>query len=349
MDILYLIFTLLQIVVILSVMITTMACMVWLERRVRDRMASHLGPSIMPPNGVELSLTDVIQQLRKEGFRLGVGFRLIQLAAPCIAVITVLMIFSVIPFGPEYKVRGINLFQIADLDIGVLFVLALSSIGIHGIVLAAGDSHEDSSLPDGLRDSSHLQNYAQVISCGLSMTLSIVGVVLLTGSLNLRIIVESQAGTFWGIVPDWNIIPQMIGFFCFFVGAIVVSNNHPLDRSQASIEPVFGYQADYSGKRFTMYFLAEYAAILGVACIGTVLYFGGWHGPVFGPEFLQIVLPLFWFALKVAVFLFVYVWIRGTLPQFRFDQWMAFAWKFLLPLAAINLVLTSFVLALQYG
>ncbi len=344
MDIPFLIFTLLQILVILSVMIAAVTCTVWFARRVRARMESHGGPQAAPQ-----PLADVIQQLRKEEFRPGGGLPLIYLAAPCLAVIPVFMTFAVIPFGPEYEAGGINLFQIADLDIGVLFLLALSSMGVYGIALAGWDSHGNDFLPGGLRGSAHLRNSAQMLSYGLVMALSIVGVVLLTGSLSLRIIVESQAGTFWRVVPDWNIIPQLIGFFCFFTGAIAVSGRLRFERPENGAEMIVGYHTDYRGKRFAIYFLAEYATMMAVACIGTVLYFGGWYGPAFGPEFLRTILPLFWFASKVASFLFVYIWIRETLPRFRFDQWMGFSSKFLVPLAAANLVLTGFVLALRYG
>ena len=158
---------------------------------------------------------------------------------------------------------------------------------------------------------------------------------------------EAQAGTYWGFLPRWNVFPQIVGFFCFFVAAVAETNRLPFDLPEAETELVAGYHTEYSSMKFAMFFMAEYANMVAVSCIATVLFFGGWHGPQFGPSALQAVLPLIWFSLKVFCFLFIYVWLRGTLPRFRYDQLMAFGWKFLVPVALGNLILTSLIIALQ--
>ncbi len=343
MDLPFLLYTLLKIVVVVFALLTAVAYTVWFERKVVAHMQSRWGPTRVGPYGLLQPLADVIKLITKEDITPSGVFRLVYLAAPCLAVITALLVFAVIPFGPRTEMGGIDIFQITDLDIGLLFILSVSSMGVYGIALAGWSSNSKYSLLGGLRSS------AQMISYELAMGLSIVGVVLLTGSLSLRQVVDNQSGSWWGIIPHWNVIPQFIGFFCYFVSAIAETNRLPFDLPEAETELVAGYHTEYSSMRFAMFFLAEYTNMTAVSCVATVLYFGGWSGPVFGPEALQTVLPLLWFFLKVLAFLFVYVWIRGTLPRFRYDQLMAFGWKFLLPLALANMVLTSFVQAVRYG
>ncbi|MSO19048.1 MAG: NADH-quinone oxidoreductase subunit NuoH [Acidobacteria bacterium] len=343
MDLPFLLYTLLKIVVVVFVLLTAVAYTVWFERKVVAHMQSRWGPTRVGPHGLLQPLADVIKLITKEDITPSGVFRLVYLAAPCLAVITALLVFAVIPFGPRTVMGGIDIFQITDLDIGLLFILSVSSMGVYGIVLAGWSSNSKYSLLGGLRSS------AQMISYELAMGLAIVGVVLLTGSLSLRQVVDNQSGSWWGFIPHWNVIPQFIGFFCYFVSAIAETNRLPFDLPEAETELVAGYHTEYSSMRFAMFFLAEYTNMTAVSCVATVLYFGGWSGPVFGPEALQTVLPLLWFFLKVLAFLFVYVWIRGTLPRFRYDQLMAFGWKFLLPLALANMVLTSFIQAVRYG
>lgn len=338
-----LLLTVLKIVVILFILLTAVAYTVWFERKVVAHMQSRVGPTRVGPYGLLQPLADVIKLITKEDITPSGVFRLVYLAAPCLAVITGFLVFAVIPFGPETRVGGVDIFQITDLDIGILFILSVTSMGVYGIALAGWSSNSKYSLLGGLRSS------AQMISYELAMGLAIIGVVLLTGSLSLRQVVESQSGSWLGVIPRWNIFPQLIGFFCYFVSAIAETNRLPFDLPEAETELVAGYHTEYSSMRFAMFFLAEYTSMTAVSCVATVLYFGGWSGPSFGPDWLRAVLPLFWFTLKVVSFLFVYVWIRGTLPRFRYDQLMAFGWKFLLPLALANLLVTSLFLALHYN
>lgn len=336
-------YTLLKIVVVLVVLLTIVAYAVWFERKVVAHIQSRWGPTRVGPHGLLQPLADAIKLLTKEDITPSGAFRVVYLAAPCLAVVTALLAFAVIPFGPSYAIGGVELFQIADLDIGLLFILSVGSMGVYGIALAGWSSNSKYSLLGSLRGS------AQMISYELAIGLSLVGVLLLTGSLSLRAIVEGQAGTYWGILPRWNVFPQIVGFFCYLTAAIAETNRLPFDLPEAETELVAGYHTEYSSMKFAMFFLAEYANMVTVSCLATVLFFGGWHGPLFGPDALQTVLPLMWFSLKVLCFLFLYVWIRGTLPRFRYDQLMAFGWKFLVPVALGNLIVTSLVLVLRYG
>ena len=332
-----------KIVVILVVLLTLVAYTVWFERKLLARIQTRWGPTRVGPHGLLQPLADAIKLLTKEDLTPGGAFRLVYVLSPFLALVTALLAFSVIPFGPETRVQGVDLFQIADLDIGILFILAVSSMGVYGIALAGWSSNSKYSLLGSLRSS------AQMISYELAIGVSIIGVLLLTGSLGLRDIVNNQAGYHWGFLPRWNIFPQFAGFFCFLMAAIAETNRLPFDMPEAETELVAGYHTEYSSMKFAMFFMAEYTNMVAVACVATLLFFGGWHGPVFGPAILETVLPLFWFALKVFCFLFLYVWIRATLPRFRYDQLMAFGWKFLLPLAIANLVITSLVLAIRWS
>jgi len=337
-----LIYILIKIMIVLLVLLTVVAYAVWFERKVVARMQSRWGPTRVGPHGLLQPLADAIKLLTKEDITPAGAFRLIYLAAPGLALITALMAFAVIPFGPSVQAGGIELFQISDLDIGLLFVLSVSSMGVYGIVLAGWSSNSKYSLLGGLRSS------AQMISYELAIGLSLVGVLLLSGSLSLRSIVESQSGAYWGFVPRWNVFPQFVAFLCYLTAAIAETNRLPFDLPEAETELVAGYHTEYSSMKFAMFFLAEYANMVTVSCLATVLFLGGWQGPLFGPDWLQMILPLLWFSLKVLGFLFLYVWIRGTLPRFRYDQLMAFGWKVLVPVALANLVGTSLWIALKY-
>ena len=336
-------FTLIKIVVVLVVLLTVVAYAVWFERKVVAHMQSRWGPTRVGPHGLLQPIADAIKLLTKEDITPAGAFRLLYFAAPALAVITALLAFAVIPFGPSTLAGGVELFQITDLDIGLLFVLSVSSMGVYGIVLAGWSSNSKYSLLGSLRSS------AQMISYELAIGLALVGVLLMSGSLSLRSIVESQSGTYWGFIPRWNVFPQFVAFLCYLIAAIAETNRLPFDLPEAETELVAGYHTEYSSMKFAMFFLAEYANMVTVSCLATVLFFGGWQGPLFGPDWLQMLLPLLWFSLKVLFFLFLYVWIRGTLPRFRYDQLMAFGWKCLVPVALLNLVGTSLYLALKYS
>jgi NADH-quinone oxidoreductase subunit H len=191
---------------------------------------------------------------------------------------------------------------------------------------------------------------AQMVSYEIALGLSLVGVLILAGTFSLRGIVDAQAGHFLGFIPNWFIFRgQFIAFFIYLTAAYAETNRIPFDLPEAETELVAGYHTEYSAMKFAMFFMAEYANMITVACIASLLFLGGWRGPLFGPPIVQDLLPLFWFALRVFVFLFVYIWVRGTLPRFRYDQLMAFGWKFLLPLAIANLVVTALGVALWPG
>ena len=248
---------------------------------------------------------------------------------------------AVVPFGsPTIAKDGFRFFEISDVNIGLLVILGVTSIGVYGIALAGWSSNNKYSLLGSLRSS------AQLISYELALGLSLVGVVLRAGSLNLRTIVEIQATH--GILT-WNVFGglQFIAFFIYLMAAYAETNRAPFDLPEAESELTAGYHTEYSSMKFAMFFMAEYANMITVGCVATLLFLGGWTSPfgdLIGPlqsTFANVVFPIFWFVLKVFCFLFLYIWVRGTLPRFRYDQLMNFGWRFLLPLAILNIVGTS--------
>jgi len=244
---------------------------------------------------------------------------------------------AVIPIGQSVTIGNANIpLQITDVNIALLIILGLTSVGVYGIALAGWASNSKYSLLGSLRAS------AQMISYELALGLSLIGVLIGAGSFSLREIVNSQAGWHWNL---WY-RGQFIAFFVYLMAAFAETNRVPFDLPEAETELVAGYHTEYSAMKFAMFFVAEYANMFTVACLATLLFLGGWDGPVFGPAWLMVVLPVLWFVLKVILFIFVYIWIRGTLPRFRYDQLMAFGWKFLLPLALANILITSLVIGL---
>ena len=251
-----------------------------------------------------------------------------------IALVFAITSISVIPFGNWVSVGPWDTYlQITDLNIGLLVVLGITSMGVYGVALAGWSSNNKYSLLGGLRAS------AQMISYEVSLGLSLVGVLIVTGSLSLRDIVEAQRHL------HWNILFQPVAFFIYLISAYAETNRTPFDLPEAESELVAGYHTEYSAMKFAMFFMAEYANMVTVACLATLMFFGGWLGPVFGPSILQMILPVVWFCLKVFFFMFLYVWVRWTLPRFRYDQLMAFGWKVLLPLAVANIVVTALIVA----
>jgi NADH-quinone oxidoreductase subunit H len=250
---------------------------------------------------------------------------------------------AVIPFGEWITVNGKRIpLQITDVNIGLLIILGVTSIGVYGVALAGWSSNSKYSLLGALRAS------AQMVSYEVALGLSLIGILILSGTFSLRGIVDQQHGYWFGWLPKWNIFRgQIVAFFIYLMAAYAETNRTPFDLPEAETELVAGYHTEYSSMKFAMFFMAEYANMVTVACLATILFLGGWQGPVFGPPVLQALLPVFWFLLRVFFFLCLYVWIRGTLPRFRYDQLMRFSWKFLLPLAIANTIITSLVVALQ--
>jgi NADH-quinone oxidoreductase subunit H len=326
--------------IVLFVLLTAVAYTVWLERKVVGHMQNRWGPTRVGPFGLLQPAADGIKFLFKEDLTPPHVYKPLFIAAPVIAVVFALTSISVIPFGNSVTIRGYNIpLQITDVNTGLLLILGVTSIGVYGVALAGWSSNNKYSLLGGLRAS------AQMVSYEISLGLSLVGVLILSGSFSLRAIVDAQGGHFLGFIPRWNIFPQFIGFFCYLMAAYAETNRIPFDLPEAETELVAGYHTEYSAMKFAMFFMAEYANMITVACVATLLFFGGWHGPLFGPRILRVILPVFWFAAKIFVFLFLYIWVRGTLPRFRYDQLMAFGWKFLLPLALVNLIATAIAVA----
>ena len=326
--------------IVLGILLTAVAYTVWLERKVVGHMQNRWGPTRVGPFGLLQPAADGIKFLFKEDLTPPHVYKPLYIAAPLIAVIFALTSIAVIPFGNSITIAGYSIpLQVTDVNTGLLLILGVTSIGVYGVALAGWSSNNKYSLLGGLRAS------AQMVSYEISLGLSLVGVLILAGSFSLRDIVNAQGGHFWGFIPRWNIFVQPIGFFCYLMAAYAETNRIPFDLPEAETELVAGYHTEYSAMKFAMFFMAEYANMITVACLATLLFFGGWHGPIFGPAILQALLPVFWFAAKIFAFLFLYIWVRGTLPRFRYDQLMAFGWKFLLPLALVNLIGTAIAVA----
>jgi len=327
----------------LFVLLTAVAYTVWLERKVVGHIQNRWGPTRVGPFGLLQPLADGMKFFFKEDITPPHVYKLLYIAAPVIAVTFALTSISVIPIGNWISINGVRTpLQITDVNIGLLIILGITSMGVYGVALAGWSSNSKYSLLGGLRAS------AQMISYEVSLGLSLIGVLILSGSFSLREIVDAQGGTFWGFIPRWNIFQgQIVAFFIYLMAAFAETNRIPFDLPEAETELVAGYHTEYSSMKFAMFFMAEYANMITVACLASLFFLGGWHGPLFGPPWLQSILPVFWFVLRVFGFLFVYIWIRGTLPRFRYDQLMAFGWKFLLPLAIANLVITGLIVALK--
>jgi NADH-quinone oxidoreductase subunit H len=340
---LYIVVSLVKIALALFVLLTAVAYTVWLERKVVGHMQNRWGPTRVGPFGLLQPLADGVKFLFKEDLTPPHVYKPLYIAAPIIAVVFALTSIAVIPIGNDVSIAGhVIPLQITDLNIGLLVILGVTSLGVYGVALSGWSSNSKYSLLGGLRAS------AQMISYEIALGLSLVGVLIMAGSFSLQDIVREQAGTFWHIIPRWNIFQgQFIGFFIYLMAAYAETNRIPFDLPEAETELVAGYHTEYSAMKFAMFFMAEYANMITVGCLATLLFFGGWHGPLFGPPILQAVLPVFWFVAKVFVFLFIYIWVRGTLPRFRYDQLMAFGWKFLLPLAIANVIVTALIVALR--
>jgi NADH-quinone oxidoreductase subunit H len=309
------------------------------ERRVLAFIQGRLGPNRVGPGGVLQPFADLLKFIFKEEITPAKATRFVYFLAPMIAVIAAFMPIIVYPFGPTVYLPflGEVTLVIARLDIGLLYVLGITSVGVYGIMLAGWASNSKYSLMGGLRAS------AQMISYELSLGLSLVGVVLLSGTLDLFGIVEQQSGWFG---MKWNILFQPVGFVVYLISAIAETNRVPFDLPEAETELVAGFHTEYSALKFALFFMAEYVNMFTVSMLATTLFLGGWNGPFV--EQVPYLGPLYFFG-KVFFFLFLYIWLRGTLPRFRFDQLMNFGWKFLLPVAVLNIIVTATVAFLWYG
>jgi NADH-quinone oxidoreductase subunit H len=379
------------------VLMTTLAYLQWIERKVIAHIQLRVGPRRVGPHGLLQPLADVIKLLTKEDILPSHVNKFFYFLAPFMAVFFALIAISVIPFGPEINVAGVKTFmQLTDLNIGVLFILGLSGMGVYGVALAGWASNNKYALLGGLRSS------AQMISYELPMAMAIAAPLLMLNTLSFRQLVDAQAGFYFNVIPRWSIFqgpfPQIISFILFVIAAFAETNRVPFDLPEAENELVAGFHTEYSSMKFAAFFMAEYANMVTVSCVATLLFLGGWqplfpedlgskflptlifaiggliclyHGanparpmdrftlPAFGIVFLGLaglflvpflapmLLPLFWFASKVGFILFLYIWIRGTLPRFRYDQLMRFAWTFMFPIAVVNLFITGLIVALN--
>jgi NADH-quinone oxidoreductase subunit H len=325
---------LVKIGVVFGALLLTVAYMTWIERKVIADIQVRLGPTRVGPYGLLQPIADGIKLMFKEDLVPTQVDRAVYLLAPSLSIVPAFIAFAVIPFGETTTLFGLLSkpvdLHITDINVGVLYVFGVASLGVYGIVLAGWSSNNKYSLLGGLRSS------AQMISYELSMGLSVVGVLILVGSLSLVDIVKAQAGAFWLLglpIPKWFIFSQPLGFCIYFCCALAETNRAPFDLPEAETELVAGFHTEYSSMKFAMFFMAEYANMITVSALATTLFLGGWLGPI-GPS------PV-WFIGKVFVLLFVFIWIRATLPRFRYDQLMNFGWKRLLPLALLNIAVTA--------
>src|SRR3954470_23822254 len=385
----FIVITLIKIVVIFAVLMTTLAYLQWVERKVIAHIQVRPGPYRVGPHGLLQPLADVIKLITKEDLVPPYVKKPMYLAAPFLAITMALLSISVIPFGPTIHIGPVTTWmQMTDLNIGVLFILAASSMGVYAIALAGWASNNKYALLGGLRSA------AQMISYELPMSIAIAAPLLIVNTLSLRELVEKQAGGFW----DWNVIGggQIVSFVIFLIAAFAETNRVPFDLPEAENELVAGFHTEYSSMKFASFFMAEYANMITVSAMAVLLFLGGWDAPWparYGSSFVPVVifflagavalyhglhparkrdrltltpfgiiffliaglfllpmvqswlLPLFWFLAKVGFILFAFIWVRGTLPRFRYDQLMRFTWKGLFPVAVLNLLVTGFLVA----
>lgn len=307
-----------SILILLALVLLHVAYATYFERKIIGRMQVRMGPMEVGWHGLLQPIADGIKCFFKEDIIPEQADRFAFRLAPIVSFVAMTASLAVLPFAPGWV--------IADIDIGLLFVFAMSSLASYGVILAGWASNSKYSFLGGLR------SMAQVISYEIALGLSLVGVMLLAGSMNLSAIVRAQGDAFAGMY----IFPQCIAFGVFFVAMLAETNRVPFDLPEAEAELVSGYCTEYSGMRYAVFFMAEYVGMLVMSALGTVCFFGGWNGP-FAVSFF----PALWFVLKVYGFMFVFIWIRATMPRYRYDQLMDLGWKWLIPLALANIVLTA--------
>ena len=311
-------------VLVLFVVVTTFAYAMLFERKILGWMQLRPGPNRVGPWGLLQPAADAAKMLFKEDLTPQTADPVIYKLAPFISLIAAMGVFAVIPFSES----SAGLWSVGDVNAGILFIFALTSIGVYGISLAGWSSGSKFPLLGSVRAT------AQLISYELSMTMSVVGVLILAGTTSLAGIVHAQYRL-------WFIVPQLIGFAIYLTTAVAETNRAPFDLVEAESELVAGFHTEYSGLRFGLFFIAEYLNMITVSCIATLLFLGGWNAP-FGLTFIP---GIVWFALKAGLFIFIYIWLRATLPRLRYDRLMNFGWKFLLPVATLNLMVTAAIVA----
>ena len=319
---------------VMNLLVLSSAFMVWMERKVCAYIQDRVGPNRVGYEGALQPFADVLKLLFKEELRPKAADAFLFAIAPILSTVAALAAFSVVPFGTETTLFGLLAeplrLEVTDVNVAVLVVFAITSMGVYGIVLAGWSSNSKYSLLGGLRSA------AQMISYELSYGLALASVVMLAGSLSLREIVMNQSGYWFHVIPKWYLFLQPLGFLIYLTAGVAETNRAPFDFPEAEQELVAGYHTEYSSMSFAMFFLAEYVNMVTVSAVATDLFLGGWHGP-FIPESWGWI----WFLIKVGAILFFYVWMRWTLPRYRYDQLMAFGWKVLLPVSVVNLLVTA--------
>ncbi len=319
--------SLIEAFVVINLVMVTFAYLTLAERKVMGRMQLRYGPNRAGPRGLLQPIADLLKLLNKESFQPREAIHWAFILGPFLAAFTALTTFSVIPFGPGWTVAGVYIpGQVADLNIALVLIFAIGSIGVYGFILGGWSSDSKYALLGSMR------TCAQLVSYEVALALSVLGVVLMAGTLSLTGIVAAQADTLWYAVP------QFVGLVVFLLAGTAETARAPFDLPEAEQELVAGYHTEYGGMRFGLYSMSEYINLITLSALCVTIFLGGWHGPGWtGPSWVG---PL-WFLLKLIILLFVFIWMRTTLPRLRYDQLMRFGWKILLPVATINAVVTA--------
>jgi NADH-quinone oxidoreductase subunit H len=330
-----------KVVIAFAMLFTVVLLLVWIERRVVGFMQNRLGPTRAGPFGILQTLADGLKLIFKESMTPNRVEVWLYLAAPVMALLPALLIFLVIPIGAPITIGGTEYtLQVTDLNVGVLYVLAMSSMAVYAITLAGWSSGSKYPLLGSVRAS------AQMISYEAAMGLALVPVIMFNGTASLAGIVEAQGATFFGFIPAWNII-LLPSFIVFVIAMFAETNRAPFDLVEAEQEIVGGFHTEYSGFRFALFFLAEYINLFTMSALAVTFFLGGWQGPVFGPVFLQELLPVIYFFAKTFIIVFLFIWVRGTLPRMRYDQLMGFGWKRLIPVSLAWIILAMIAVGIR--
>jgi NADH-quinone oxidoreductase subunit H len=323
-----------MIFVVFNALLLSAAVIVLAERKIMGHMQQRYGPYLVGPHGVLQPIADILKLLFKEELRPKGADKWLFTLAPVLSIVTAFVAFSTVPFGAETTFFGLLdepiKLGVADVNVAVLVVFAVTSMGVYGIVLAGWASNSKYSLFGGLRAA------AQMISYELAYATSLAAVIMLAGTLSLREVVDAQAGTWLGFIPRWYLFLQPIGFIIYVIAGVAETNRAPFDFPEAEQELVAGYNTEYSSVRYALFPQSEYVNMVTMSAVATDLYLGGWHGP-----FLPAAYGWIWFLLKVGFILFFYIWMRWTVPRYRYDQLMQFGWKWLFPASVLNLIVTA--------